>query len=181
LGLFIATRSAGVAGFVSEAGVTGAPHGALYRASVWAIALALALLAVALRRADGLAALAVAVASPLIVVSGAVRCSAGCPLPPYERATAADLVHAAASVAALLLCAAGIFRLAMCAADPGLRRISRAGTAVAVPLLGTAGLGLLFAGRGAVTGVFERAALLAVLAWVIAASGRLARRPEAVP
>jgi hypothetical protein len=209
----VATRSAGVAGYVSEAGVSGAPHGALYRASVWAIALALALLAMAVRRADlagvpgadahagragtraGLAdvpggvahagragtsaaALALAAASPFAALSGAVRCSAGCPLPPYERATAADLVHGAASVAALVLCAAGIVLLAARAADPWLRRVSTAGVVVAVPLLGGAGLGLVFAGRGAVTGVLERAALLAVLAWLVATAGRLAAARE---
>ena len=33
-------------------------------------------------------------------LSGAVTCTAGCPLPPFEQPTVADLVHGGASVAA---------------------------------------------------------------------------------
>jgi hypothetical protein len=176
-GLFVATRGAGIAGYVSEAGVAGASHGGLYRASIGAFALALALLAGAAGGVDRLVASALAAASPFAAVSGAVRCSAGCPLPPYEPATAADLAHGAASIAALLLCGLAIVLVALRVADPLLRATGTAAMVLALPLLAGAGLTLVFVGRGALAGAMERAALAAVLLWLLAFGFALTRAP----
>jgi hypothetical protein len=172
-------------GYVSEAGAPGAPLSGVYRSGIFAIAVSLALLAASLRRGQSIsrasgpliraATLALAAAAPLAGVSGVVSCTPGCPLPPYETPGATDLVHAAASMAALLLAAAAMTSLAV---DPGtderLRRISRVGAGLAVPLLAATGLAMLLLGRGYVSGLLERAALIAALSWLVAA-GMLAR------
>src|SRR4051812_22881612 len=98
----MATRWLGLDRYVSEGGISGAPHAWLYRISVWLIAVALALLAP--RAGARSAALAFGLAAPAAFVSGAVSCSPGCPLPPFERPTAGDLVHAGGTIVALLLC-----------------------------------------------------------------------------
>jgi hypothetical protein len=168
-------------GYVSEAGAPGAPLAGVYRGGIFAVAAALALLAAALRRWHTSsresgplirpAVLALASAAPMAAVSGAVTCTPGCPLPPYETPGVADLVHAGASMAALLLAAAA---MALFAIEPAtgerLRRISRVGVCVTTPLLAATGLAMLLLGRGYTSGLLERAALVAALGWLIAAA-----------
>jgi len=156
-----------ISGYVSEVGVPGTWTSVLFRASVLAVAVALGLLAIAVR---GAPAYALGLAALFAAVSGAVTCSPGCPLPPHERPTVQDLVHASASVAALVLCALAMLLLAAWATDPVLRRVSRVGAGVAVPLLAVAGLAMLVVGRSTFTGVLERLALAACLGWLIATS-----------
>lgn len=188
VGVLVASAATGTGyGYVSEAGVPGAPLAGVYRAGVLAIAAALALLAVALRghlrvtladvtptedvdsalgRAlaqawsrrdvkagrrldpDGpagtdavpgrapaqacarretrtgrrldldrlagmIAILALAGSAPLAAASGAVPCTAGCPLPPYESASHQDIAHAVASIGGFALAAVAMIVLAL--------------------------------------------------------------------
>jgi hypothetical protein len=168
VGLFVATGGAARTGqFVSESGVADAPRAALYRLSILGIAAAVALLALSLRALSAPAAALLAAAAGCVLVSGSVACSAGCPLPPHEVPTLPDLAHAAASIAGLLLISGAMLVLARPGRDRLARQASRAGAVLAVPLQAAAGLSILFAGRGAVTGALERAALIATLAWLL--------------
>ena len=161
-GLFMATSRLELFRYVSEAGVAGTPTATLYRVSVWLIAAAFALLAVSTRH------VAFALAAPAAVVSGAVRCSAGCPLPPFEKPTADDLVHAGASIVALLLCGFLMLWYGVQTVDSPQRRVARAGLVIALPLLALSAVALVVVGRGPLTGVLERLALIATSAWLVA-------------
>ncbi|WCN82842.1 DUF998 domain-containing protein [Micromonospora sp. LH3U1] len=97
----VAGPGPGLTGYVSEAGIAGSGHAATYRIGVLALAGALLLVGAALPPGVWAAAPALlATGAVFTAVSGAVTCSAGCPLPPFERATTADLVHGGASIAA---------------------------------------------------------------------------------
>lgn len=169
-GLLVAASDTPSSSFVSEAGVDTAAFPLLYRASIWCVAVALALLAVPARRSAGLAALALAVAAPFAALSATVTCSPGCPLPPFEVPATRDLLHAGGTIVALLLCGAAMLVYAMTPPNAPLRRLGRVGVAVPVPLLGLAGAALVLAGRGMLTGVLERVALAAAFGWLIAAA-----------
>ncbi|MFY1574983.1 DUF998 domain-containing protein [Verrucosispora sp. WMMD703] len=181
----VAGPGPGLTGYVSEAGVVDSDYAWTYRFGVFALAGALLLLAVALRvgaRHCGDPALRVAVtllvaASLCTVLSGAVTCSAGCPLPPFERATVADLVHGAASVAAT---AAVVFAMLAVAFSPvARRRLRRTGVVAAVvslPLAGAVGLAMLLVGRSPLVGVLERLLLTVAVGWALVTAGALAVR-----
>ncbi|WP_375734504.1 DUF998 domain-containing protein [Polymorphospora lycopeni] len=117
------------------------------------------------------------------VLSGAVTCSAGCPLPPFEPATTADLVHGAASIAAVASCVFAMVALAWSPATPrALRRLSAVAAAVALPLSATVGIAMLVLGRSSVVALVERVLLVEAAAWVLAGGvlvgvGRLRSRP----
>lgn len=182
IGLAVATDGAGRIGeYISESGVVGAPRSGLYRFSILGAAAAVALLSAALRGASGRAAALLALAVPCVVASGQVRCSSGCPLPPYETPTAADLVHAGASIGGALLCAAAMLVLAGPGVGPPLRRPSLLGAVVAVPLQAGAGAAILLDGRGVVAGALERLALLAILGWLVAVAVAVIRVRSAAP
>jgi hypothetical protein len=168
LGLFVAVSARpDLRSYVSETGVAGAPGATLYRLSMLTLAVAVGLLAFALRPVAGVAAAALGAAVPFAGVSGSVTCTPGCPLPPFERSTPADLVHAGASIAALSL--STLAMLVACAAEPSaLRRVSRFALAVTLPPLAMAGFAIFFLGRGLIAGVTERAAMVGTLAWVVA-------------
>jgi hypothetical protein len=166
-------------GYVSEAGVAGAPHAVRYRLILVFLAVAAGAAALGLRPVAARAALALGLAAPGLLVSGAVRCSAGCPLPPYERATAADLLHAGASIGAVVCCALAMLAAALWSADPVVRAGSRWAVAVMIPVGTAMAAGLLFVGRGPVTGTVERICLAGCLAWVAGVSAVRARRPAA--
>ena len=178
LGLALVDRS--TAGrYVSEAGVAGAPHALGYRLILIFLAVAAGAAALGLRPVAGRAALALGLAAPCLLVSGSVRCSAGCPLPPYARATAADLLHAGASIGAVGWCALAMLAAARWSADPVVRVGSRWAVAVMIPVGTAMVVGLLFVGRGAFTGTVERICLAGCLAWVAGVSAVRARRRTA--
>ncbi|GGM14702.1 DUF998 domain-containing protein [Dactylosporangium sucinum] len=166
--------------YVSESGVAGAPHAGLYRVSMILLAASIALLSVPAwrtARATGLpvvghwaflGGLALAAAAPLAAVAGAVSCSPGCPLPPYETPTARDLVHAGGAIGALLLIALVILIYAVQPDPSALRRAARLAVVLAYPPLILSAAGIAFAGRGLFTGLMERASLVAVSAWLVA-------------
>jgi hypothetical protein len=150
--------------------VPGAPHAILYRLTLLLLALAAGATAFALWPVARPTALAVALAVPCLLVSGTVQCSAGCPLPPYAHPTAGDLLHAAASMAAVGLCALAMLAAARWSTDPWVRRASRWAVALMIPA-GTAMLAaLLLVGKAPVTGVVERICLAACLAWLAGTS-----------
>jgi hypothetical protein len=180
-GLLTAAARFPLSGYVSEAGVSGTPHSVLYRLSIFAIALALGLLAVAARSTVAIAAGSLAAAALFVAVSGTATCSPGCPLPPYERPTAADVVHGASSIVALGWCGLAMLGFAVRASDGWLRRLGWAGVAVAVPLLTLSGAALALAGRGTLSGVLERLALFAACAWLVATATRHTSRQVARP
>lgn len=169
--------------YVSESGVDGAPHPTIYRLSMLLLAMALALLAVPARHtAHGfvpfgsgrlaavpawLAAAALASAAPLAALSGAVTCSPGCPLPPYESPQPRDLIHATGAIGALLLCALTILVYATQPDATALRHAGRLGVLLAFPPLILSAIGILLLGRGLFTGLMERAALAGVSAWLV--------------
>ncbi|WBB56982.1 DUF998 domain-containing protein [Verrucosispora sp. WMMD573] len=182
----VAGPGPGLTGYVSEAGVVGSGYAWTYRIGVFALATALLLLAAALRSGDRgpRVAAGLLVASGLAtLLSGAVTCSAGCPLPPFERATVADLVHGGASIAAT---AAVVFAMITIVLAPTarrpLRRIAVLAATVALPLAGAVGLAMLFAGRGSLVGVLERLLLAVAALWGLATALTLtAPRPAVTP
>ena len=159
-----------VRAFVSESGVAGAPGATLYRLSVVCLAAACGLLAFALRPVAGLASAALGAAAPFAGLSGAVRCTPGCPLPPYERSTPADLVHAGSSIAALSLSTLAMLLLAWSAESSALRAVSRFALALTLPVLVAAGFAIFAIGRGLAAGVTERAGVFGTLGWLVAAA-----------
>jgi Protein of unknown function (DUF998) len=161
-------------GFVSETGQPGAPHAGAYRLGILLIAVGLLLLGCAVvpltlspRWAVPTAAGLLLLASVLATTSSLVSCSAGCPLPPYERPTFGDLVHASSSVAGMLACVGAMWALAATAADSALRRACRVWLVVAVPLVGFAAVSLLALGRGYSAGTSEKLLLAVIIGWVL--------------
>jgi hypothetical protein len=177
VGIAVATTpEVGLADYVSEAGVRSAPHASAYRIGILVLAAALALLAAALLPVARLAAAALASAAAFTVASGSVTCSDGCPLPPFERATGADLVHGGASILAVAVCVGTMLLLAGGAGPAVLTRPARVALAAAGPLSVSVGLAMLVAGHGAATGVLERALLLVIAGWLFAVGALLRRR-----
>ncbi|MFI7022505.1 DUF998 domain-containing protein [Micromonospora sp. NPDC049900] len=100
------------------------------------------------------------------LLSGAVTCSAGCPLPPFEPAGVADLVHGGASIAATAAVVFAMIAIALAPqADRRLRGPATIAAAVALPLAGAVGLAMLLVGRGSLVGVLERLLLAVTVVW----------------
>ncbi|WP_433130566.1 DUF998 domain-containing protein [Micromonospora sp. CA-240977] len=172
----VAGPGPGLTGYVSEAGIAGSGHAATYRIGILALAAALLLIGAALPPGVWAAAPALlATGAVLSAVSGAVTCSAGCPLPPFERTTTADLVHGGASIAATASVVFAMLTLSVSGpAGPAVRRLAAVTAALALPLCATVGLAMLVVGRGAVVGVLERLVLALLVAWGVATSTALA-------
>lgn len=171
--LMIAAMAAGpglgAAGYVSEAGAPGYPAAGVYRGGVLVLATGVALLGGALSAVSAAAAALLGVAGLFAGLSGAVACSPGCPLPPYEPATGADLVHGGASIAGMAAVAFAVLAvLTAPGSPPALRRLAGPAAAVLWPLSVAMGLAMLFLGRGALTGQLERVLLLVAAGWLVA-------------
>jgi hypothetical protein len=155
------------AGYVSEAGTAGRPFAVAYRCGLILLAVGVGLLAAALRRISAVVAL-LGVAAVLAATSGAVPCSSGCPLPPFEPTTVADVVHAAASIAGMVsLAAAMVAVVAARMLRPATRRLAACSAALTVPLGGYLGLTMLFVGRGGLSALLERLLLVVAVSWLI--------------
>ncbi|GAA0568420.1 hypothetical protein GCM10010172_60830 [Paractinoplanes ferrugineus] len=178
-------------GYVSEAGTAGQPYAVSYRLGLGLLALGVALLGRARRHA----ALLLLVAAGLAGTSSVVPCSAGCPLPPFEPTTTADLVHTAASILGMAVLAAAMAVTWWTAARPAAPQATtagaKAGAAAGAPPVGDAGvrkavrrlagvalvltlplaaamaLTMLFVGRGTVGALLERALLLVAVCWLV--------------
>jgi hypothetical protein len=150
-------------GYVSEAGTADRPYGAVYRAGLLLLALGVALLGRAVRRASVL----LLAAALLAGTSSVVPCSNRCPLPPYEPTTPADLVHTAASILGMAVLAAAMAVIWSTAARPAVRRLTATAVALTVPLSAAVGLSMLFAGRGTTSAILERVLLVVAVSWLV--------------
>ncbi|MEV0809757.1 DUF998 domain-containing protein [Micromonospora sp. NPDC050200] len=165
----VAGPGPGLTGYVSEAGIADSGYAPTYRIGVFALAAALLLLATALPAGLRIAAALLATGALFTLLSGAVTCSAGCPLPPFERPTVADLVHGGASIAAMVSTVLAMLVIAVSGhGPPGLRRVARLGVAVALPLAGSIALAMLAVGRGSLVGGLERVLLAVAAGWGLA-------------
>ncbi|WP_346535901.1 DUF998 domain-containing protein [Micromonospora sp. DPT] len=170
----VAGPGPGLTGYVSEAGIAGSGYAPTYRIGVFALAAALLLLATALPAALRVGAALLATGALLTLLSGVVTCSAGCPLPPFERTTEADLVHGGASIAATAAVVFAMLALLLSpATGPPLRRIAGLGAVLALPLSATIALAMLTVGRSDLVGVLERLLLAVVAGWGLATATAL--------
>ncbi|MET8261554.1 DUF998 domain-containing protein [Micromonospora sp. NPDC005205] len=180
----VAGPGPGLTGYVSEAGIAGSAHAATYRIGILALAGALLLIGAALPPGVWAAAPALlATGAVFTAVSGAVTCSGGCPLPPFERATTADLVHGGASIAATAAVVFAMIALAVSVpAGRTVRRLAGVAAVLALPLCATVGLAMLVIGRGPVVGVLERLILALAVLWGLGTATALAlcKEPHAV-
>lgn len=166
----VALPGSWLAGYVSEAGVAGRPFAVAYRCGLILLALGAALLATALRRVPAVGAL-LGSAAVLAAMSGTVPCSSGCPLPPFEPTTTADVVHAAVSIVGMVALAAAMAAVALAAGlRPALRRLAFGAVALTVPLGGFLGLIMLFVGRGDLGAWLERLLLVVAVGWLVGTS-----------
>ncbi|WP_319458891.1 DUF998 domain-containing protein [Micromonospora sp. RTP1Z1] len=179
----VAGPGPGPTGYVSEAGVTDSGYAPAYRIGIFALAAALLLLAVALPTALRVAGALLAAGSVLTLLSGAVACSAGCPLPPFETPTVADLVHGGASIAATASVVFAMLALLRSpAADRAVRWIAGLGAALALPCSAAIAVAMLTVGRGGLVGVLERLLLTVAAGWGLATATALglARHPVVI-
>ncbi|MEV4122247.1 DUF998 domain-containing protein [Micromonospora sp. NPDC049645] len=179
----VAGPGPGLTGYVSEAGIAGSEHASTYRIGILALAGALLLIGAALPPGVWAAAPALlATGAVFTAVSGAVTCSDGCPLPPFERATAADLVHGGASIGATAAVVFAMITLAVSAsAGATVRRLAGVAAALALPLCAAVGLAMLVIGRGPVVGVLERLILTVAVLWGLSTATTLALCKEPHP
>jgi len=142
-------------GYVSEAGVSGQPHAILYRAGLILLAAGVAALAIATKPR-----LLLGAAATMAATSGAVPCSKGCPLPPYEPTTVTDVVHTSASILGMILLAGAMVWAG--------NNLAGAAATLTIPLGGWLGLIMLFVGRGQLGATLERILLVIAVAWLTA-------------
>ncbi|MDG4779729.1 DUF998 domain-containing protein [Micromonospora sp. WMMD961] len=178
----VAGPGPGLTGYVSEAGIAGSAHAPTYRIGILALAAALLLVGAALPSGVWAAPALLATSAVFTAVSGAVTCSAGCPLPPFERATVADLVHGGASIAATAAVVFAMVTLAVSGpAGPTVRRLAGVAAALTLPLCAAVGLAMLVLGRGTFVGVLERLILALAVLWGVATATALALAAESSP
>jgi hypothetical protein len=175
----IAGAAPTLSGYVSEAGVFG-DYARVYRAGIFLVAGALLGCATVLPPGLRPAVTLLVVGAAGTTVSGAVKCSAGCPLPPFEPTTPADLVHGGASIVGAGAAVLSMVVLALSTATPRpVRTSARVGAAVSLPLAAVMIAALLTVGRSTFSGIVERVLLLAVAVWLTATTlglGRVALR-----
>ena len=173
-------------GYVSEAGAGSSGHATTYRLGAAGLALGQALFALALSYSPASRWVWAVPLVPLTVslvaldavfggVSAVVSCSPGCPLPPHETSTARDLVHGGASILAVGLLSLALLGVAVFWPPGPLVRPSRIAAAIVVPLVAASGLAILIVGRGYLTGLLERAVLVAAVGWTLVACALLVR------
>jgi hypothetical protein len=170
----------GLAEYLSEMGATGAPGAGPYRLAVICVAVAAALVALAWRlRAPGVGAAAyLALGSAMFVVSAAVPCASGCPIPIRDGvSTLPNFVHFSVSGLAFALAIGAMLMVSAADVEPRLRRISSAAARTAMVLYGILAALMLVFGRGLANGLVERSLAVVCLAWVAWAAVRICHRP----
>jgi hypothetical protein len=150
-------------GYVSEAGAAGRPYALVYRLGLVLLALGVALLGRALRRAG----LLLLVAAVLAGTSSVVPCTDRCPLPPYEPTSLPDVVHTAASILGMAVLAAAMAVTWTAASRPAIRRLAATALTLTVPLSASLGLTMVLAGRGTTGAVLERVLLAVAVSWLV--------------
>jgi len=159
------------AGYVSEAGTTGMPLAVAYRWGLVALAVGVGLLGRVLRGDSRPVAVLLGIAAVLAAASGVVPCTSGCPLPPYEPTTVADVSHTVASVVGMVVLTGAMALVALSRTfDAALRRLAATAVVVIVPLGAALGLSMLLAGRGQLSATLERAALVVAVSWLVGTS-----------
>jgi hypothetical protein len=163
----VAAPGSWLAGYVSEAGTTGRPFAGAYRCGLILLASGVACLAAAWRQVPAVAAL-LGVAAVLAGTSGAVPCTSGCPLPPYQQTTVANVVHTLAGIAGMVTLAAAMLAVVLVAASRrAVRRLAIGAAALTVPMGIALGLTMLFVGRGTLGADLERVLLVIAVSWLI--------------
>lgn len=175
-----AAGSPGLGDYLSELGAPGAPGAGPYRLAVLCVAVATALIALAWRlRLPGVGAAAyLALSSAMFVVSAAVPCAAGCPIPIRDGfSTLPNFVHFSVSGLAFALAIGAMLAVGSADVEPRLRRLSSLAARAAVVVYGIlAGLMFVF-GHGLANGLVERTLAVVCLAWLAWAAVRLCSRP----
>jgi hypothetical protein len=162
-------------GYVSETGTPGMPYATAYRVGLLVLAAGVVALGAAMAAAPGaavgraaqVAALLLGAAGVLAGISASVPCSTGCPLPPHEAGTAADLVHTAASI--LGMAALGFAMLVLAGTrttSAPLRRLAAVAASLTFPLAAVEAVAMLLAGRAPLTGAVERCLLIVAICWL---------------
>ena len=172
----VARPGSWLVGYVSEAGTAGQRFSGAYRSGLIGLGVGVVLLAVHRKR---LVATPLLIAAVLAGLSGAVSCSGGCPLPPFEPTTTADVVHTAAGVVGMAVLAAAMAAMWWTDDGPALRRLAATALAGTVPLGGALGLTMLFAGRTTTGAVLERLLLAVAVIWLVGTAALIALRPPA--
>jgi hypothetical protein len=175
-------------GYVSEAGTVVSPLAAAYRAGLLALGAGVVGVGLAFAPVSRAVTGLLAVSGVGAALSGAVSCSAGCPLPPYETPTPADLVHGAAAIVGMAACLLAMVLSAARPVSAADRWAATVAAAAAVPLAGATALTMLVAGRGAVAGALERLLVCVAVGWLVVvaalrwrAGGRSGRVPVRPP
>jgi len=169
----------GLADYLSELGAPNTPGAGPYRLAVLCVAAAAALVALAWRlRAPALSAAAyLALGAAMFVLSAAVPCAAGCPIPIRDGlSTLPNFVHFSVSGLAFALAIGAMLSAGSAGVEPRLRWVSSAAARAAVVLYGIlAGLMFVF-GHGLANGLAERALAVVCLTWLAWAAVRLCRQ-----
>lgn len=174
----LAGAAPAIGGYLSEAGAGDGGWPLAYQVGLLTLAVALLLLAGALRPVRTAAWLLVAAAT-MTAVSAAVPCRYGCPLPPHDPVTLADLVHGGASVLAVACCVfAMVATWWSMASTRSLRRLALLAAAGALPLAAAVGLAMILVGGGLLVGTLERLLLLLIVGWCVGSAVSVARDPE---
>ncbi|MCY1143033.1 DUF998 domain-containing protein [Actinoplanes sp. Pm04-4] len=163
-------------GYVSEAGTAGQPYAIPYRSGLVLLAAGVALLGWALRDLR-LVSACLLIAAVLAATSGLVACSDTCPLPPYEPATAADIIHASASVVGMIVLAGAMAAVWFAHPRPALTRLSAVSAILIVPIGAALGLTMLFVGRSDFGALVERLALIVAVFWLVGTGLTIALTP----
>lgn len=180
------------ASYLSLLGASGEPTQFRFQLAVWASAIALASVAIAvsllLPTRPGRARWRPWVAGVLSASAlfyglvAEVPCTQGCPLPPYGQPKPQDVAHATVAVAAYFTGILAMLLMWRCVADRFLRWVS---AAAALSVAGAAAAGALAAlaqVQGAAGGELERLATAAGAGWLASTGLRLAlRRRRPVP
>ena len=167
-------------GYVSEAGTALQPYASGYRTGQVVLAAGVGLLGWALRplkrlpggwpqrlRDGSVTAACLLAAAVLAGASGVVQCTDRCPLPPYEPTTAADVVHAGASILGLVVLAGAMAATWFTEMRTATRRLAAVAAALLVPLGAALGLSLLIVGRSTLGALAERLILVIAVSWLV--------------
>lgn len=130
----------------------------------------------------GNAAALLAGAAPFFVASGAIRCSPGCPLPPYDAATTvADIVHAGVSALGFACAVGAMYVLARGHSSRAVRLVSAVAAGVVGGAVALTGIAMMIQSHGVLNGIAERTATVAALIWLAVVGFRLGLRPSPPP
>lgn len=174
--------SPGLDGYLSQLGASAQPGAGAYRLAVLCIAGAAALVGLAWRlQLPGLGVAGMLwVCSGLFVISAAVPCAAGCPIPLHDGiGTLPNFVHFAVSGGAFAAAIAAMVLAGRAPSDRLLGQVSTAAARAASVAFGALAVLMLVLGHGIAGGLAERMLATICLGWLVAGALRLCRHPTA--